>query len=43
MSRTRLNGLALLNIHSDTSVSPEEILDDLALDSKRRINLRLQM
>lgn len=37
---TRLNGLALLNIHSEISVSPDEVLDQLAT-VKRRLNINI--
>nr|CAH7732180.1 unnamed protein product [Callosobruchus chinensis] len=36
----RLNGLALLNIHRDIPVSPEEVLEDFSKQA-RKMNLHL--
>jgi hypothetical protein len=43
ISESRLNGLALLNIHTDISVLPEEVLNHLVKYSNRRLNLRLNL
>ncbi|XP_008181732.1 52 kDa repressor of the inhibitor of the protein kinase-like [Acyrthosiphon pisum] len=37
----RLNGLALLNIHRDINVDINDVLDELAKKSKRKLNINL--
>ncbi|XP_008178653.1 52 kDa repressor of the inhibitor of the protein kinase-like [Acyrthosiphon pisum] len=37
----RLNGLALLNIHHDINVDINDVLDELAKKSKRKLNINL--
>ena len=39
MSQTRLNGLALLNIHRDIEVDPNEVLDTFASKHERRLRM----
>jgi len=44
ISESRLNGLALLNIHTDyINVLPEEVLNHLVQYSNRRLNLKLNL
>ena len=39
MTQTRLNGLALLNVHRDIEVTPCEVLDAFAIQHKRKLRL----
>ena len=39
MSQTRLYGLALLNIHRDIEVDPNEVLDTFASKHERRLRM----
>lgn len=39
-SATRLNGLALLYVHKDISITPEEVLNDMS-KKPRRMNIKL--
>ena len=41
MDEGRLNGLALLNVHRDISVSVDEILEKFALSSARRLQFAI--
>ena len=38
MSENRLNGLAMLSIHRDISITVEEVINLFATDKKRRLN-----
>ena len=40
MSQERMNGLALLNVHREISVSAEEVIEHFARDNPRRMKLR---
>ncbi len=40
-SQMRLNGLAVFNIHQDINVNPSMIIDEMAITSKRRLNINL--
>ena len=42
MDEGRINGLALLNVHRDVSVSEDEILEKLTLSAARRLQFAIQ-
>nr|CAH7741283.1 unnamed protein product [Callosobruchus chinensis] len=37
MSENRLNGLSLLNIHPEISITPEEVIDEMAKAKRKMI------
>ena len=39
MNQTRMNGLALLNVHRDIHINSEEVIDQFARDNPRRMKL----
>lgn len=43
INETQLNGLVLLNIHTDVNVLPEEVLNVLVKYSNYKLNLRLKL
>jgi len=43
MGENRLNGLALLNIHKQINVKPEEVLDMFSKSNPRKLQLSLSL